>query len=104
MVAIILAAGYGTRLYPLTLDKPKAFLEVGGKTILDRLVRKIEHVKECKEIIIVTNEKFYRNFEAWKAESPGVEVINDGTKSDETKLGAIGDINLILQKNKYYHS
>ncbi len=98
MVTIILAAGYGTRLYPLTLDKPKALLEVGGKTILDRLVRKIELVKECKEIIIVTNEKFYRNFETWKAESPGVEVINDGTKSDETRLGAIGDINLILQK------
>ena len=66
MTAIILAAGYGTRLYPLTLDKPKALLEVGGKTILDRLVEKIELVKECKRIIIVTNEKFFRNFEDWK--------------------------------------
>ena len=109
MVTIILAAGYGTRLYPLTLDKPKALLEVGGKTILDRLVRKIELVKECKEIIIVTNEKFYRNFESWaetqdhprdgRLSTPGaVEVINDGTKSNETRIGAIGDINLILQK------
>lgn len=98
MVAIILAAGYGTRLYPLTLDKPKALLEVGGKTILDRLVRKIELVKECKEIIVVTNEKFYRNFKTWAKDSPGVEVINDDTKSNETRLGAIGDINLILQR------
>jgi len=98
VITIILAAGYGTRLYPLTLNKPKALLEVGGKTILDRLVRKIELVKECKEIIVVTNEKFYRNFEAWAKESPGVEVINDDTKSNETRLGAIGDINLILQK------
>ncbi|UCD54821.1 MAG: nucleotidyltransferase family protein [Candidatus Omnitrophota bacterium] len=98
MVAIILAAGYGTRLYPLTLDKPKAFLEVGGKTILDRLVAKIKLIKECKEIIVVTNEKFYKNFKAWKAQSAGVEVINDGTKSNKTRLGAIGDINLVLQK------
>ena len=98
MVAIILAAGYGTRLYPLTLDKPKALLTVGGKAILDRLVSKIKLVKECKEIDIVTNEKFYKNFEAWRGKSPDIEVINDGTGSNKTRLGAIGDINLVLQK------
>jgi glucose-1-phosphate thymidylyltransferase len=101
MTAIILAAGYGTRLYPLTLNKPKALLEVGGKTILDRLVEKIELVKSCKKIIIVTNEKFYKNFRAWaESRDPAVktEIINDKTKSNETRLGAIGDINLVMEE------
>ncbi|MGB2705479.1 MAG: nucleotidyltransferase family protein [Candidatus Omnitrophota bacterium] len=113
MTAIILAAGYGTRLYPLTLDKPKALLEVGGKTILDRLVEKIKLVEECKRIIVVTNEKFHKNFETWAKEKfrsrnekfsvpgtefPEIDVINDKTKDNETRLGAIGDINLVLSK------
>lgn len=101
MTAIILAAGYGTRLYPLTLNKPKALLEVGGKTILDRLFEKIEPEKDCKRAIIVTNEKFHKNFENW-AEASGysftIEVINDKTKDNKTRLGAIGDINLVLKK------
>lgn len=97
MTTIILAAGYGTRLYPLTRNKPKALLPVGGKTILDRLVEKIKLVKESKRIIIVTNEKFYESFKTW-AEGLDVEVINDGTLDNETRLGAIGDINLVLEK------
>lgn len=100
MTAIILAAGYGTRLYPLTLDKPKALLKVGGKSILERLITKIELVKSCKKIIIVTNEKFHKNFETWtesRRSSVKIEVINDKTKSNETRLGAIGDINLALE-------
>lgn len=107
MVTIILAAGYGTRLYPLTLDKPKALLQVAGKTILDRLIGKVESIKECKKIIIVTNEKFHKNFKEWAKTHSNprgrngfleIEVINDGTESNETRLGAIGDINLVLEK------
>ncbi len=112
MVTIILAAGYGTRLYPLTLDRPKALLEVGGKTILHRLVESILTVKKCEKILIVTNEKFYKSFSNWTTEfrrgigtssdasskAISIEVINDGTVSNETRLGAIGDINLVLQK------
>jgi len=102
MIVIILAAGYGTRLYPLTLNTPKALLEVGGKSILDRIVEKTEALENCTKIVIVTNEKFYKNFRTW-AEAGGsnieVEVINDGTKSNETRLGAIGDINLVLEKD-----
>ena len=103
MKTIILAAGYGTRLYPLTLDKPKALLEVGGRTILDRLVKKIELIKENDEIFIVTNEKFAKSFKDWKNRSEylaNILVINDKTLSNETRLGAIGDINLVLNKDK----
>jgi len=113
MTTIILAAGYGTRLYPLTQNKPKALLEVGGKTILDRLVEKVELLGKCERIIIVTNEKFYENFENWARTGPrtriqksrdvvlkpaAIEVINDKTGDNETRLGAIGDINLVLEK------
>ena len=101
MVTIILAAGYGTRLYPLTLDKAKALLSVGGKTIGDRLVKKIEPIKGRGKVYIVTNEKFYKSFEDWKNSgnySLDIEVINDKTKSNKTRLGAIGDINLVLEE------
>ena len=101
MITIILAAGYGTRLYPLTRGKPKALLTVGGKTILDRLVSEVELIKTCGKIAIVTNEKFHKNFDDWASKadySAEIEVINDKTKSNETRLGAIGDINLVLEK------
>ena len=101
MTTIVLAAGYGTRLYPLTLNKPKALLEVGGKAILDRLFEKIEAVDRPGKAVIVTNEKFYKNFKKWQSRyrsNIDIKVINDKTKSDETRLGAIGDINLVLEE------
>ena len=103
MVTIILAAGYGTRLYPLTIDRPKALLEVGGKTILDRLVEKIVFMKDNKKIYIVTNEKFNKKFNDWARSASyacEIEVINDLTLSNETRLGAIGDIDLALRSKK----
>ena len=66
MKAIILAAGYATRLYPLTLNKPKCLLTVGGRTILDALCDKLDALKELDEIIIVTNAKFFGQLEDWK--------------------------------------
>jgi len=103
MITIILAAGYGTRLYPLTLNKPKALLEVGKKTILDRLVENITRIGSCGKIYIVTNEKFHRNFGDWAGNAGypvPIEAVNDGTLSNETRLGAIGDINFVLEKVK----
>jgi len=103
MVTIILAAGYGTRLYPLTIDKPKALLEVGGKTILDRLVEKITLIEDNRKIYIVTNEKFNKKFIDWEKSADygcEIEVINDKTLSNETRLGAIGDIDLALKSKK----
>lgn len=103
MKAIILAAGYATRLYPLTLNKPKSLLEVGGKTVLDYIMEEIDNVNFIDEIIIITNNKFYENFTTWSREvkyHKPIKVINDGTTCDEDKLGAIGDINLVIDSCK----
>jgi glucose-1-phosphate thymidylyltransferase len=103
MKALILAAGYGTRLYPLTIDRPKPLVKVGGKTILERLLRKVEAIDICDEVYIVTNDKFYGMVEQWikgKHFTVGISVINDLTKTNEDRLGAIGDIDLVLEKKK----
>ena len=101
MDAIILAAGYAIRLQPLTEDTPKALLEVAGKPMMEHIVGKIEGLKIGK-IYIVANDKFYQNFLDWlhnlNARVP-VEVINDGTKSNEDRLGAMGDMHFAI-KNK----
>jgi glucose-1-phosphate thymidylyltransferase len=99
--AIVLVAGYGTRLYPLTLNKAKALLEVGARTILDRIFEKIELVKNCDKICIVTNDKFYGDFKTWaeaSAYKKEIEVFNDETLTDETRLGALGDIEFAINK------
>ncbi len=99
MKAVVLAAGYATRLYPLTQNIPKCLLTVGGQTILDRIVEKIERVAACDEIFIVTNARFYGQLEQWKKTGKHrlpILVINDGTTSNETRLGAIGDLGLVL--------
>ncbi|MGP6140245.1 MULTISPECIES: nucleotidyltransferase family protein [unclassified Jeotgalibaca] len=103
MKAIILAAGYATRLYPLTKDRPKPLLEVAGKTILDFIAEKIERVTEIDEIIIVTNDKFSGHFEKWREicdYSKKITVVNDGTLTNDTRLGAIGDIQYVIDTLK----
>jgi glucose-1-phosphate thymidylyltransferase len=95
MKCIILAAGYATRLYPLTINKPKPLLEVSGISILDRIIKKVEKVSIVDDIIIITNDKFYTHFLAWKKTYQGpktVTVLNDHTTSNETRLGAVKDI------------
>ncbi len=103
MKVVILAAGYATRLYPLTEDMPKCLLKVGGKTILDSICGKLESVGVFEEISIVTNAKFYPQLRAWKGERRStvpVTVINDNTRSNDTRLGAIGDLGLAIQQSK----
>jgi glucose-1-phosphate thymidylyltransferase len=97
MKALVLAAGYATRLYPLTLDRPKALLEVGGKPMLDRLLERIEAMP-VDGTIVVTNAKFTPHFEEWARDKPGVTVVNDGTTSNDDRLGAIGDIAFVLDE------
>ncbi|HXG75488.1 MAG TPA: nucleotidyltransferase family protein [Gaiellaceae bacterium] len=96
MKAIVLAAGYATRLYPLTLDRPKALLEVGGRPMLDHVLERLQGMG-VDETIVVTNAKFASQFEEWARGKEGVVVLNDGTTSNEDRLGAIGDIGFALE-------
>jgi glucose-1-phosphate thymidylyltransferase len=101
MKAIILAAGYATRLYPLTLTTPKPLLKIGEKRIIDRIFDEVEKIPEIDEIFIISNHKFYDQFADWKRSKTlkkPVKIIDDGTVDDEGKLGAIRDINLVLKQ------
>lgn len=104
MKAILLCAGYGTRLYPLTINTPKALLKVQGKTLLELLIDNLEEIKEIDEIVIVSNDRFYENFCDFKphiSSSKKITILNDKTTSNENRLGAIGDIKFALNKIHY---
>lgn len=101
MKAVILAAGYATRLYPLTLNKPKCLLTVGKQTILDALCEKLNAVKTVDEILVVTNAKFFEQLSEWKNGSRSslpIRILNDGTTSNENRLGAIGDLRFAIEQ------
>ena len=104
MQCVLLAAGYATRLRPLTDNMPKALLKLGEKTILEMVTDKIDEVPEVENIYIVTNEKFHTQFEEWaKAEYKGgkkVKVLNDHTTTNENRLGAIGDLKYVIDNEK----
>lgn len=101
MKALILAAGYATRLYPLTISKPKPLLPVKGKPIIDYTMGHLSDIPEVDEIYVVTNHRFYKNFKIWAADYKGrkkITVINDKTLVNEERLGAIGDIQLVIKE------
>ena len=97
MKALVLAAGYATRLYPLTLDRPKALLQVGGRPMLDHVLERLQEMG-VDETIVVTNAKFTPHFEEWARGREGVTIVNDGTTSNDDRLGAIGDIGFVLKQ------
>lgn len=95
MKALILAAGYATRMYPLTLNCPKALLPMGGGTMLDIIAGKIAEIPGICEIVIVTNRRFYAMINEWAEDFSSnikVTVLDDGTSSENDRLGAVGDI------------
>jgi glucose-1-phosphate thymidylyltransferase len=98
--ALILAAGYATRMGTLTMDRPKALLPVVGRPVLDYLVQAIHTVPEITQVTLVTNQRFYANFQEWAADRSewAVRVINDGTVSNEHRLGAIADIRFAIEQ------
>lgn len=101
MKCLILAAGYATRLYPLTENFPKPLLKVGDKTILDWLLEDIQSCGLVDEYVVITNHKFAHIFESWAASQPAdrkVTVVDDGTESNETRLGAVRDIQFAIEK------
>ncbi len=90
-----MAAGYATRLYPLTHNMPKALLPVGGKAMIDILLEKIFNVPDVDRIYVVSNDKFYLQFVWWLGKNQGkdkVEILNDNTTNEENRLGAVGDL------------
>ena len=93
MKCLILAAGYATRLYPLTENFPKPLLDVAGKTILDWLVDDIDTLGAVDEYVVISNHKFAAHFETWaKGKTQRITVVDDGTSTNETRLGAVCDI------------
>jgi len=106
MKLIVLAAGYATRLYPLTLDCPKPLLPVAGRPMVDYVLDALAAVEGIDQIFIVSNARFSSHFQAWAARrpdgkgSPVLSVINDGSTDDANKLGAIGDLGLVLDSQR----
>ena len=99
MKCLILAAGYATRLYPLTENFPKPLLEVKGKTILDWLIDDIDTFGAVDEYVVISNHKFAHHFDKWAAEkTQKVTVVDDGTSTNETRLGAVKDIQYAIDK------
>ena len=101
MKCLILAAGYATRLYPLTENFPKPLLEVGGKSILDRLIEDIDANTDIHDFVVISNHRFADIFEKWAKESKyHISVVDDGTSSNETRLGAVKDILFAVEKEE----
>lgn len=103
MKTIIIAAGYATRLYPLTENFPKPLLEIGNTTILGRLIRDIDAIPGITEHIIVSNHKFIGFFKEWAEKTMTkhpIMVIDDGTTTNEGRLGAVKDMLLAIDEAK----
>ena len=105
MIAVLLCAGYATRLHPITRDFPKPLLPVADKPVIDYLVDQIDGLTEIESLHIVTNAKFYAHFKSWAARLPRpagnaapIKVHNDGTACNAKRLGAVADLHLVLKK------
>ncbi|MBP1622379.1 MAG: transferase protein [Acidobacteria bacterium] len=100
MKCILLAAGYATRLYPLTQNLPKSLLPIGESTILDLIIRQIEQVESIDHIFIVTNDRFFHLFEDWRSRQQirqKITVLNDGTTTNDNRIGAIADLRFAIE-------
>lgn len=98
MKCLILAAGYATRLYPLTENFPKPLLKVQGKTILDWLIDDIETSGLIDEYVVISNHKFAEHFIDWAKDKEKITIVDDGTSSNETRLGAVKDIQFAIEQ------
>ncbi len=102
MNVLILAAGYATRLYPLTLTKAKPLLEVAGKPMIEWVLDNLAPIPDLGTVYVVTNDKFAADFQDWADRynqshaKVTFKIVNDGSTSDADKLGAIGDIRFVI--------
>ena len=97
MTSIILAAGYATRMYPLTLNYPKPLLEVGGKKIIDWLIEDLEKAG-VERTVVVSNHKFISQFQAWADGRENIIVLDDGSEDNDHRLGAVKDIEFAIEE------
>lgn len=97
MTCIILAAGYATRMYPLTLNYPKPLLEVGGKKIIDWLIEDLEKAG-VERTVVVSNHKFISQFQAWAEGRENIIVLDDGSEDNDHRLGAVKDIEFAIEE------
>ncbi len=107
MKLLILAAGYATRLYPLTRTQPKPLLPVAGRPLVDHVLTQLRNLPDLDRAYVVTNARFAGHFEQWAAArraagTPGPEIVivNDGTADEATRLGAIGDMDFVLTHHR----
>src|SRR6187402_2864380 len=104
MNILILAAGYATRLYPLTQTKAKPLLDVAGKPMMEWVIDNLAPIDGIEKVYVVTNDKFAADFQAWAEHynqthaKLSFEIINDGSTGTENALGAIGDINFVVSR------
>lgn len=99
MKCVILAAGYATRLYPLTENFPKPLLAVGEKNILEWLIEDIGDAVD--EYVVISNHRFVQHFSDWASKRPEkITVLDDGTESNETRLGAVKDVQFAIEERK----
>jgi glucose-1-phosphate thymidylyltransferase len=106
MKLLILAAGYATRLYPLTKDQPKPLLPVAGRPMVDHVLDHLAALPGLDHVYVVTNAKFTGHFQRWAdqyrtgRETLAFTIVNDGSTDDSNKLGAIGDIHFVLRQQQ----
>lgn len=100
MEVLILAAGYATRLYPLTQQRPKPLLPLGGKPLIDHLTERISALEGLTRLHVVANDRSYSDFVEWAAQHPLsaiISVYNDGTFENADRLGAVGDAEYVIR-------
>ena len=96
---MVLCAGYATRLYPLTLERPKALLPVGGKPIANYLLDRLEKLPWVKSVVLVTNQKFKQHFFSWRdtlSYGKPLDIVADPSTSEANRLGAVRDLELVI--------
>jgi glucose-1-phosphate thymidylyltransferase len=101
MKAIILVAGYATRMYPLTLNQPKALLPLKGKPVINYIIDQLNRIEAVDAVYVVSNHKFFTHFKEWAQTAPSrapITVLDDGTTEDGTKRGAIGDMYFTIRE------
>jgi len=102
MKVIVLAAGYATRLYPLTMNQPKPLLPVAGKPMIEHVLDNLMPISGIDHIYIATNAKFGEHFQRWSTDYKlkPITIVNDGSTDDSNRLGAIGDLHLVLTAHR----